>query len=91
MSVCLGIGLSAYVTVLRPAVISTVIMALAVLALSLTLPAAVPGAALLVVKILTGAAFYAGALWFLFRERVLALVRLRTQLRGGGPAPAIVS
>jgi len=87
----LGIGLSAYVTVLRPAVVSTVVMALAVLAVSLTLPAAVPGAALLVVKILTGAAFYAGALWFLFRERVLALVRLRTQLRGGGPAPAIVS
>ena len=87
----LGIGPSAYWPVLRPALVSTAIMVLAVLAAAFAIPATTPRLATLMIKIVTGGAVYVGALWFLFRERVLALVRATTQLRGDAPVPAPVS
>jgi len=87
----LGIGLRAYLPMLRPAFVSTVLMALAVLGVSLIIPADVPRLARLFIKVGTGGVVYASALWFLFRERVLALLRVTTQLRGDAPAPAPIS
>jgi hypothetical protein len=87
----LGIGPSAYFPVLRPALVSTLIMVLAVVAVTVAMPSSVPRAAILATKVVTGGVFYAGSLWFLFRERVLALVRATTQLRGDAPVPAPAS
>jgi hypothetical protein len=66
-------------------------MATAVLAVTFAIPATTPRIAVLLIKIVTGAAFYGASLWFLFRDRVLALVRATTQLRGDAPAPAPAS
>ena len=84
----LGIGPSAYLPVLRPALVSTLVMVLAVVAVTLAIPAGSPRVAMLVIKIGTGALAYAAALWLFFRERVLALVRLTAQLRGDAPVPS---
>ena len=86
----LGIGPSAYLPMLRPAIVSTVIMVVAVLAVGLAIPVGAPRIAILILKIAIGGLAYAGALWFLFRERVLALLRLAAQLRGEAPVPAPV-
>lgn len=87
----LGIGPSAYLPVLRPALVSTLIMVLAVVAVTFAMPSGVPRLAVLITKVATGGVFYAGSLWFLFRERVLALVRATTQLRGDAPVAAPAS
>jgi O-antigen/teichoic acid export membrane protein len=84
----LGIGPRSYLPVLRPALVSTAIMAVGVLAIALVIPPTTPRLATLVIKVVAGAVCYAGALWFLFRERVLALVRVAMQLRGNAPAAA---
>lgn len=84
----LGVGPGAYLPALRPAVVSTVIMALAVVGVALAMPAGTTRVAALIIKIATGGLVYAAALWFLFRERVLALARLTAQLRSDTPAPA---
>jgi PST family polysaccharide transporter len=86
----LGIGPSAYLPVLRPALVSTAIMTIGVLAVALVIPPTTPRLAILVIKIVAGGVCYAGALWILFRERVLALVRIAMQLRGNAPAAAAV-
>ncbi len=83
----LGIGPSAYLPVLRPALVSTAIMAVAVLVVAVVIPDGTPRVAVLIIKIAAGGLFYAAALWLLFRGRVLALVRATTQLRGDVPAP----
>jgi hypothetical protein len=87
----LGMGPKAYLPVLRPALVSTAIMALGVVGIAMVIPPTTPRLATLVIKIAVGGACYAGALWFLFRERVLALVRVAMQLRGNAPAPAAAS
>jgi PST family polysaccharide transporter len=84
----LGIGFGAYVPALRAPVVSTAIMAGAVALTIALLPASMPRVARLVVEIAIGGIFYAGSLWFLFRERVLALVRATSQLRGDAATPA---
>jgi O-antigen/teichoic acid export membrane protein len=84
----LGIGPSAYLPVLRPALVSTLVMTAGVVAITLVIPGDTPGAAVLAIKVVVGGVCYAGALWVFFRERVLALVRAATQLRGDAPAPA---
>jgi PST family polysaccharide transporter len=84
----LGIGPRDYFPVLRPALVSTAIMALGVFGVTMVLPSTTPGLAILIIKIVSGAVLYAGSLWLLFRERVLALLRLAAQLRKGSPAPA---
>jgi teichuronic acid exporter len=84
----LGIGPRSYLPVLRPALVSTAIMAVGVLAIALFIPPTTPRLATLAIKVVAGAVCYAGALWFLFRERVLALVRVAMQLRGNAPAAA---
>jgi teichuronic acid exporter len=84
----LGIGLRDYLPVLRPALVSTLTMVLAVLGIATLIPPATSGIAVLLIKILVGGVAYAAALWFLFRERVLSLVRATSQLRGEAPAPA---
>ena len=84
----LGIGPRSYLPVLRPALVSTAIMAVGVLAIALVIPPTTPRLATLMIKVVAGAVCYAGALWFLFRERVLALVRVAMQLRGNAPAAA---
>jgi hypothetical protein len=66
-------------------------MALGVVGIAMVIPPSTPRLATLVIKIVVGGACYAGALWFLFRERVLALVRVAMQLRGNAPAPAAAS
>ena len=87
----LGIGPGEYLPALRPALVSTGLMVAAVLAVGLAIPADAPRLATLVIKIATGAVAYAGALWFFFRERILALVRLTTRLRGDALPPVPVS
>jgi teichuronic acid exporter len=88
VSTHLGIRPREFVPVLRPAVVSTLVMAVGVLGLAMAIPPTTPHLATLVLKIAIGGACYAGALWFMFRERVLALVRLAMQLRGNAPAAA---
>jgi PST family polysaccharide transporter len=83
----LGIGPRAYLPVLRPALVSTAIMTAGVLAIALVVPPTTPRLATLIIKVAVGGVCYAGSLWFLFRQRVLALVRVATQLRGEAPAP----
>jgi len=78
----LGIGPSAYFPVLRPALVSTLIMALSVLGAALLIPESMPRLGLLALKVAIGAACYGAALWLLFRERVRALLRVASQLRG---------
>jgi hypothetical protein len=63
-------------------------MAVGVIAAMVGLPPTLPAAVRLLVEVLVGAVCYAGALWFLFRERVLALVRATSQLRGDAATPA---
>ena len=87
----LGIGVRDYFPVLRPAVVSTLVMAIAVLAAAMLMPAATPGIVKLIIKVLVGGVFYGAALWVLFRERVLALMRATSQLRGDAPAPVAPS
>jgi teichuronic acid exporter len=82
----LGIGIREYVPAVAPALVSTSIMAGAVLAMSAVLPPDLPMAVVLGLKIAIGAAVYAAAIWLLFRERVMTLVRLVKQLRQGAPA-----
>jgi len=82
----LGIGPSAYLPMLRPALVSTALMTVSVLALTAVVPDGVPPVALLVLKVVAGAVSYAAALGLLFRQRVLALVRAVMQLRGDGPS-----
>ena len=84
----LGIGPSAYLPVLRPALVSTAAMAIAVYAVGLAVPAGTPAFAVLVIKVVVGGVSYGAALWFMFRERVLSLVRATAQLRSSAPAPA---
>ena len=62
-------------------------MAIGVVAAMMGMPSTLPAAVRLVVEVLVGAVCYAGALWFLFRERVLALVRVAAQLRGESSVP----
>ena len=81
----LGIGPSAYFPVLRPAIVSTAIMTVAVLAAAWIMPEGIPGLAVLVLKVAIGAVCWAGAVWLLFRERVLALMRVAQQLRADAP------
>jgi O-antigen/teichoic acid export membrane protein len=87
VSTHLGIGPRSYLPVLRPAIVSTAIMTVGVFAIAFALPPTTPRFAMLVIKVAVGGVCYAGALWFLFRERVLALVRVAMQLRGDAPAP----
>ena len=87
----LGIGPRAYLPVLRPALVATLVMVVAVVAVGLAIPAGAPRLATLAIKIATGGLAYAAALWLFFRERVLALVRVATQFRGGPPTPAPAS
>ena len=87
----LGIGPSAYFPVLRPALVSTAVMAAGVLLTAFVVPDGLPPVALLAIKVVTGAACYAAALALLFRERVMTLIRAVSQLRGApaaNPAPA---
>jgi PST family polysaccharide transporter len=79
----LGIGIRDYVAAVAPALVSTSIMALVVLGMTAVLPADLSMAVVLGLKIVVGAAAYAAAIWLLFRERVIALVRLVKQLRQG--------
>ena len=84
----LGIGFNDYVPALRAPVISTAIMAVAVALTIAVLPASLPGVARIAVEVMVGGIAYTGSLWFLFRDRVLALVRASAQLRGDAPAPS---
>ena len=83
----LNIGPSAYFPALRPPVVSSAIMVIGVSAAIYGLPSTMPVIARLVIEVVDGVVCYAGSLWFLFRERVLALVRVAAQLRGGSSVP----
>ena len=61
-------------------------MAVAVALTIAVLPASLPGVARIAVEVMVGGIAYTGSLWFLFRDRVLALVRASAQLRGDAPA-----
>jgi O-antigen/teichoic acid export membrane protein len=84
----LGIGVRAYVPAIAPAFVSTVIMAGAVALAGVALPRGTPMAAVLAVKVAVGVAVYAGSVWFLFRDHVLAIARAVAQARGQAPAAA---
>jgi len=74
-----------YVPAVAPALVSTSIMAAAVLLVAALLPAETPMLARLVLKVGVGVAAYAAAVWFLFKENAMSLVRVFTQLRRDGP------
>ena len=86
----LGIGMREYAPAVAPALVSTSIMAVAVLALGMVIPADTPMLVLLGIKVAVGGLAYAAAIWFLFRENVMTLVRVFRQMRQGPaaiPAP----
>ena len=82
----LGIGFSSYVTAVAPAFVSAVIMSVVVLGVAALLPPGLSIWAVLGIKIAVGGLAYCAAIWLLFRERVMTLVRLIKQLRRGEPA-----
>jgi O-antigen/teichoic acid export membrane protein len=87
----LGIGIRDYAPAVGPALVSTVIMAISVVAVTAALPAGLPMLALLGIKVAVGAVAYAAAVWLLFRGNVMALVRVLKQVRQGdvsAPSPA---
>jgi teichuronic acid exporter len=84
----LGISPREYMPLLRPALVSTAVMAAVVLIIAAGIPVGTPAVAALAIKLVAGGAAYTAALWFLFRERVLALVRATAQLRASAPAAA---
>lgn len=84
----LGIGIREYAPAVGPAFLSTVIMAIAVLLVAAFLPASSPLFGVLAIKIAVGAVAYVAALWLLFRENVMSLIRALMQLRRGVEAPA---
>jgi O-antigen/teichoic acid export membrane protein len=87
----LGIGIRDYVPAVGPALVSTLIMTISVLAVNTTLPRDLPMSALLAIKVAVGALAYAAAIWLLFRANVMALVRVLKQVRQGEvSAPAAV-
>ena len=81
----LHIGPSSYLPTLRPPLVSTAIMAIGVAATMALLPTTLHGVVKLMIEVVVGAVCYAAALWFLFRDRVLALVRVAAQLRSSAP------
>jgi O-antigen/teichoic acid export membrane protein len=87
----LGIGIRDYASAVGPALVSTGIMAISVLAVSAALPGGLPMVALLGIKVAVGGLAYAAAIWLLFRANVMALVRVLKQVRQRAvstPAPA---
>ena len=84
----LGIGVREYTPAVGPAFISTVIMAISVLLVAAFLPANLSLFVVLAIKIVVGAVAYLAALWLLFRENVMSLIRAFTQFRRGGEPPA---
>jgi PST family polysaccharide transporter len=93
----LGIRVRDYVPAVAPALVSTSIMAVTVLAVSAAIPRDLPMLLILGLKVGVGTLAYAAAIWLFFRENVMALVRVLKQVRsagpsspapvGGGPAP----
>jgi len=79
----LGIGIRDYIPAVGPALVSTLIMATSVLAVSATLPGDLPMPAVLAIKVAVGALAYSAAIWLLFRANVMALVRVLKQVRRG--------
>ena len=77
----LGIGLRDYVPVVGPALVSTGLMTTAVLLAAALLPPDTPMVATLALKVVVGVATYAVAIWLLFKQHVMTLVRAFTQLR----------
>ncbi len=82
----LGIGMREYVRAVAPAVVSTSIMAVTVLAMSAAIPRDLPMLVMLGLKVAVGALAYGAAIWLFFRESVIGLVRVLKQARSGGSA-----
>jgi PST family polysaccharide transporter len=70
------LGWGEYLRVLVPATNAVVVMAAAVMALRMALPAGTPRLVALVSEVSTGAIAYAGTLWILHRERVRTFLRV---------------
>jgi PST family polysaccharide transporter len=84
----LGIGVRDYAPAIMPALVSTAIMAGAVLGVAALVPATASLLTLLFVKMAVGGITYAAAVWLFFREDAMSLVRVFSQLRSGTPASA---
>jgi O-antigen/teichoic acid export membrane protein len=84
----LGIGARDYAPAIMPALVSTAIMAGAVLGVAALVPATTSLLTLLFVKMAVGGITYAAAVWLFFREEAMSLVRVFSQLRSGTPASA---
>jgi len=82
----LGIGIKDYVPAVAPALVSTSIMAVTVLAVSAAIPRDLPLLVVLAFKVAVGALAYGAAIWLFFRENVMGLVRALKQARSGGSA-----
>ena len=83
------IGYREYLDLALPALMGSAIMVAAVLGIQLYLPKNWPPAAGLTIQIIAGGAIYCGAMWLLFRERMLRYVRFGLTLRRNA-APAEV-
>ena len=84
----LGIGLREYAPAVAPALVSTAIMVAAVLLVAALLPAETPMVATLFVKVAVGVIAYGAAVWLLFKDNAMSLVRVFAQLRRDGPEPS---
>jgi len=82
----LGIGIRDYVPAVAPALVSTSIMAITVLAVSTAIPRDLPMLVILALKVAVGALAYGAVIWLFFRENVMGLVRVLKQARSGGSA-----
>jgi len=82
----LGIGIREYVPAVAPALVSTSIMAVTVLAVTSAIPRQLPLLVVLALKVAVGALAYGAVIWLFFRENVMGLVRVLRQARSGGSA-----
>jgi hypothetical protein len=84
----LGVSATAYFAAIRPAAVSSVVMAIVVLAAGYALGSVLSDGPRLAVKVVLGAAVYAACLGGVFRARVMAVVNALRRASGGAQAAA---
>jgi O-antigen/teichoic acid export membrane protein len=84
----LGVSPTAYFAAIRPAAVSSIIMAIVVIAGGYALGGVLSDGPRLTVKVVLGAATYAACLGGVFRARVMAVVSALRRASGGAQAAA---
>ena len=84
----LGVSATAYFAAIRPAAVSSVVMAIVVIAAGYALGSVLSDGPRLAVKVVLGAAVYAACLGGVFRARVMAVVNALRRASGSAQAAA---